>query len=329
MNKLVSTIVLTLSLMPSAYADSLTITTGGAGGTYTDFGNDIAAVAKSNGINLDVVPSDGSIENLERILGYQGWDEGKYYQLAIIQEDALTAIRAHAKGHDLLEDIVRKVAVIMPLYDEELHIVAKRNRRVEGARLERFNQLEDLTFATGPRRSGTHVTYQLLADLMGIDTVPLKSVETQSVVALDQVKEDDLDAALYVAGAPVGLYQENIGNEDDLTLLEIDPSESFFAMKDNPYKSTTIGPEEYPWLAEAKNTISVSSLLVAYDYSDGANCEAIRRLTAAVLANLDKLRSKPIHHKKWAQVDPARGKDRDDLSKCAQPALDEYLSAKR
>src|SRR5438046_9302037 len=63
---LISVVALSLTVGPVALAlaADMGVMTGSEKGTYYQFGLDIQALGKSNGINLSVYPSKGSVENI-------------------------------------------------------------------------------------------------------------------------------------------------------------------------------------------------------------------------------------------------------------------------
>ena len=97
------------------------IVTASARGTYIQIGRDIAAyVAPQADINLDVLPSAGSAENVRRLRYEAG------VKFAIVQSDVYQAFLDQAAGGNAeASNIIRPLRVIMPLYNEEIYFAVR------------------------------------------------------------------------------------------------------------------------------------------------------------------------------------------------------------
>jgi TRAP-type uncharacterized transport system substrate-binding protein len=93
-------------------AVELKIVTASTRGTYIQIGRDIASiVAPSANIDLDVLPSAGSAENVRRLRYEPG------VKFAIVQSDVYQAFLDQAAGGNAeANKIIRPLRVIMPLY---------------------------------------------------------------------------------------------------------------------------------------------------------------------------------------------------------------------
>lgn len=310
------TLGLSLALASPALATDLRISTGGESGTYIQIGKDIKRLVGEHGLQLNVESSQGSVQNLKRLLGYEGRDEGKYYQLAIIQEDVLADLKIAAKGNKTLSDIAGRVKVVLPLYNEEVHIFARKDSEAT-----EMSHLIGTPISAGESLSGTYLTARLLFGLAGIPWDEEQNEPLGKEQGIDSLKSGLVDALFYVAGVPADLPSNYIKPEDELKLLEI-TNNNIFENTESPYVKVEIKKETYPWLENDVQTAAVRSLLVAFDYKKGENCEAIGKLTGLILENLDYL--KEAGHKKWNEVDPKSALDRNDLYECARPAYASY-----
>lgn len=296
----------------AAFAADLVITTGGSTGTYIEFGRNIKDVALKAGVDIEVVESFGSVHNLERLLGYEGADEGKFYQLAIVQEDVLADLRNAAEGNQTLERIVDKIQVVLPLYDEEVHIYVR-----DGEGISDLTDLNDLVIGAGKPGSGTYMTARFLHRLSGLKWQEDLYEQHGGDDGLALLKDFKMDAMFHVVGAPSKMGKENVVPEDSLTLAAItDPV--IFETPGSPYRPAVLDSKVYPWLTKPVQTAAVGSVLVAYAYK-GENCELIERVTRAILENLTEL--KRNGHPKWKNVDPAAAASRD-LYECARRAFE-------
>src|ERR1700761_1065833 len=97
------------------------IVTGPERGTYIQFGNDLSKwVAQPAGIDLEVVASKGSAENVQRMRFEPG------VKLALVQSDVYQAYIDMANaGNPDAGTTIRPLRLIMPLYDEEINVVVR------------------------------------------------------------------------------------------------------------------------------------------------------------------------------------------------------------
>ena len=94
--------------------------TGGPKGTYYQFELNLQELAQRAGIDLRVDNSKGSVENI-----YAVYQKPKT-QLGIVQSDALAFI-AQVENNPVLKRIAQKTRMAFPLYNEELHLLGKKN----------------------------------------------------------------------------------------------------------------------------------------------------------------------------------------------------------
>src|SRR5262249_14640333 len=116
-------------------AADLGIITGGEKGTYYQFGLNLQQLMESKGTNLSVHNSKGSIENVYAV--YQRPN----VQLGIVQSDVLAFV-ARVQTDPVLKRIAKKTRMVFPLYNEEIHILARRG-------ITDFDDLADRRAAVG------------------------------------------------------------------------------------------------------------------------------------------------------------------------------------
>jgi len=184
--------------------------------------------------------------------------------------------------------VAKKIKMVFPLYNEELHIVARKG-------ITDFNDLSDRRVAVGEDGSGTYLTAKLLFEVSGIK--PKVMVNIGADEALMQLKQAKIDAMFYVAGAPVKLFTENIKQEDNLELLPV---------MNNPildfYPGAQIPAGTYAWQDKPVNTLAVKAVLISYDFElKSGNCENVGRFAQVLSDNLDRLIQNG--HPKWKEVD--------------------------
>ncbi len=277
-----------------SFAWDLAVITGGKKGTYYQFGLNLQALALSSDIKLDVYNSKGSIENL-----YAVYKRPKT-QLGIVQSDVLAFV-SRIQTDPVLKRIAKKIKMVFPLYNEEIHLVGR-------ADLTDFDDLADKKVAIGKEGSGTYLTAKLLFEVSDVRPAELVAVGTTD--ALSQLKAGTIDAMFYVAGYPVKLFNEDVTEQDGLALIPI-LNKSILEF----YPRGNIPANTYPWQPDAVDTAAVKAVLVSFNFRK-ANCEAVGEFAQLLNANIEWLRMNG--HAKWKSVDlefPLRGWDQYDCVK--------------
>lgn len=273
---------------------SMGMVTGGAKGTYYQFGLNLKKLVEQNGIKLNVANSNGSVENVFAVY------KRPNTQMGIVQSDVLAFV-AKVQTDPVLQKIAKKIKMIYPLYNEEVHLLGRRD-------IEDFDDLEGKRVAIGQEGSGTYLTAKLLFEVSNIQ--PAAMITTGGSEALSQLKAGEVDAMFYVAGYPVKLFSEQVTGEDDLALLPI-LNKGIIEF----YPKTEIPAETYAWQMEAVKSIAVKSVLISYDFRM-ANCQNVGRFADLLESNLDWL--KENGHSKWDSVDleyPLKGWEQYDCVK--------------
>lgn len=275
-------------------AVKLAIMTGGEKGTYYQFGLNLKDLAKTHGITLQVNLSTGSIENLYAV--YQR----PYTQMGIVQSDVLAFV-ARVQTDPVLKRIATKTRMIFPLYNEEIHLLGRRELRD-------FDDLADKRVAIGKEGSGTYLTARLLFEVSEIRPREMISIGTSE--ALSQLKSGGIDAMFYVAGYPVKLFAEDVFEGDQLALLPIS-NKSITEF----YPSASIPANTYRWQQNTVNTVAVKAVLVSFNFRR-ANCEFVGEFSKNIYENMDWLIQNG--HSKWKSVDldfPLKGWEQYDCVK--------------
>ena len=165
---------------------AFTIATGPSDGTYFQIAQDIKNLALKDRIELQVMPTKGSFENIE-LLG-----TGKV-DLAIVQLDALRFTSEIAKQQQGL-DVFDSIKVVLNLYPEEIHILAKDKD------IQSFYNLEGKRVSVGVQGGGTALTAAVLFSVYDIKANVAHDTFEDAVKKMDQGM---LDAVVFVGGAPV------------------------------------------------------------------------------------------------------------------------------
>ena len=254
-------------------AAALTIATGSTEGTYFRIAQDIKEVAGKVGVELSIISTNGSFENIN-LLG-----KGKT-DLAIVQKDALNYF-ADVMKEEGGKNIFRSVKVILNLYPEEVHVITN-NRAISS-----FRDLEGKRVSVGAENSGSLLTGEML---LRAYKVKAKKLHYQPDRAVGQLRKGELDAMIFVGGAPVSAFKK-LGNQFRIVRLpENDDLEKMYQRK-------ILGKDFYSWAKADTATYAVPSVIVTLARKDEKYITDLGRLVLAILSNKGKLESSG--HPKW------------------------------
>ncbi len=278
----------------------LGMVTGGPKGTYYQFGLNLERLVQGAGIDLNVHNSNGSVENIYAVY------KRPHTQMGIVQSDVLAFV-AKVQTDPVLKRIAKKIKMVYPLYNEEVHLLGKKEIRD-------FEDLEGRRVAIGKEGSGSYLTARLLFEVSGIR--PAETVAIGASYALDRLKRGEVDAMFYVAGYPVKLFTEEVSSADNLALLPIlNKNITEF------YAKTSIPGNTYPWQERVTDTVAIKSVLVSFNFRM-ANCDNVGKFALEVANNIEWL--KQNGHPKWNSVDlnyPLKGWEQYDCVQKYQTGL--------
>ena len=275
-------VLVAASLAGVAAGTDLGLITGAEGGTYYQFGQDLRRLLKAHGINLTVHPSNGTVDNIYAVSQRAG------VQLAIVQSDLLAFV-GDQHANPALARIAQGIRLVFPLYDEEVHVLARRE-------LGTLDALTGKRVAIGREGSGTYLTARLLFKLAGI--TPAEVVASDGAEALSRLRTGAIDAMVSVIAQPIGRFRTDVKAEDGLALMPITEPPIL-----DRYAAAEIPAGTYSWQTTPVRTVATRAVLVAYDVRR-RECESIGRLAQHVSAGLDWLVTNG--HPQWKRVDLAQ-----------------------
>jgi TRAP transporter TAXI family solute receptor len=301
---LVGVLLLLGSADPVRAANELGLITGGERGTYYQFGLNLQRLVKQSGTDLNVYNSKGSIENVYAVYQKPGT------QMGIVQSDVLAFV-ARVQSDPVLKRIAKKTKLVFPLYNEEIHILGRKE-------ITEFDDLADRRVAIGRQGSGTYLTARLLFKVSEVAPKEMVLIDTDE--ALAALKAGHIDAMFYVAGFPVKLLSEGVTAADNLALVPI-TNKSITEF----YPRAEIPAGTYPWQPQVLSTVAVKAVLISFDFRR-RDCELVGQFAQTVSSNLGWLVKNG--HPKWKSVDldaPLKGWEQYDcvakyLRKPGQPA---------
>ncbi|TMJ56114.1 MAG: TRAP transporter substrate-binding protein [Alphaproteobacteria bacterium] len=256
--------------------------TGRAPGISVRIAEDLANII-DDGATRRVLPlvGKGSLQNLTDLKLLRG-----IIDLAILQTDVLD----YARQANYFPGIETWVSYIAKLYNEEFHLLARRD--VKGVE-DLANQKVNLDL----RGAGTATTASRLFDLLKIAVTP--TYDDQEV-ALGKLRRGEIAALAFVAGKPAPLFC-NIAAEEGLHFLAVPLNPAITAA----YVPTRLSAQDYPGLVPGDrpvDTVAIGTVLAAANLQYGS--ERYRNLVNFVDAFFTgfQLLLEPGHHPKWQEV---------------------------
>jgi TRAP transporter TAXI family solute receptor len=262
-------------------ANTVTLISGTIGGTYVQFGADLASVL-DDGNKLRVLPivGRGSVQSVADILFLQGVD------LGIVRADTLDYLER--KG--FAKDIKKQFTYVTKLYNEEVHVIASKS-------VHNLKELDGKTISVDLPNGGTFVTALTMFERLGMKP---KVVYVEQRIALEKMRAGEIDAVIVVGGKPyksVGAFKD-----DRFHMVPVDYSKSL----QSDYLPATLTAADYPNLISKEegqvDTIAVPAVLAAYNWAP--NTDRYRKLALFVDAFFTKFPTfqNPPFHPKWKEV---------------------------
>jgi TRAP transporter TAXI family solute receptor len=265
----------------------LVIVAGRPPGTYHAVAKDIETllerVVPQEGLDLDVIPSRGALQNVLEVFEHESID------LGLTQLDTLAYLSAFGNDDEDARRLSEAIQVVLPLYEEEVHLLARPG----------IGGLADLAgkrVGIGEAGSGTMATALVLLRLARV--TPAQLVPVDSLRGLALLRSGALDAQFAVVGRPSRLLAEQVVAGDGVALVPVRlppaPGDEFVTRL---YPVATIPGGTYAWQAGGVETLAVRSAIIM---TGTARCDAIGALARAVHDNLGWLRQNG--HEKWKSV---------------------------
>jgi branched-chain amino acid transport system substrate-binding protein len=261
-------------------ANTVSMMTGAFGGTYEQFGADLASVL-DDGDNLRLLPivGRGSVQAVADILFLKGVD------LGIVRADTLDYIEK--KGY--ASNIKKQFNFIAKLYNEEMHVVAAKS-------IGSLADLDGKAVAVGSANGGTFVTAITIFDRLNIKPHLLY---LEQRVALEKLKKGEIDAVIAVEGKPLSEIAQIDGANLHLVPVE------YVKQLQADYLPTQLTSDDYPNLiapGQSVDTVAVSAVLAAYNWAPST--DRYRRLSLFVDKFFTKVKAlqRPPFHPKWREV---------------------------
>jgi TRAP-type uncharacterized transport system substrate-binding protein len=268
---------------------TVSVITAPVGGAWAPMGSDMARVL-DDGDNLRVLPiiGRGSVQNLVDVMLLKGVDMG------FMVSDAIDFFSKEYQ----VPNLDKRVAYIVPLYNNDLHVVARTEiktiRDLAGKKIMSERNLGYFSVRT---------IFDRLKISADVDS------QTDDALGLQKLLRGEADAWIVSAGkiAPIA---RNIKNEEGKFHLVSVPYETVL---EDLYLPSSITNAEYPNLVapgERVDTVAAPVLLMVYNWPEGS--ERYNRLAKFVDAFFTKINQfhEPSRHPKWHDTNltaPVRG----------------------
>ena len=261
-------------------ANTVTLISGTIGGTYVQFGADLASVL-DDGNKLRVLPivGRGSVQSVADILFLQGVD------LGIVRADTLDYLEK--KG--FAKDIKKQFTYVTKLYNEEMYVISSKS-------VTNISQLNGKKVSVDLPNGGTFVTAAIVFERLGIKP---NFLYIEQRIAMEKMRAGEIDAVIAVGGKP---YKSvSAFNDNRFHLVPVDYSRPL----QTDYLPATLTSKDYPNLiaeGDKVDTIAVPAVLAAYNWAP--NTDRYRKLALFVDAFFTKFPTfqNPPFHPKWKEV---------------------------
>jgi uncharacterized protein len=268
------------------------IVTGRPNGTDFAFAHEISTVLATGQetgprgeVALRILPmvGKGGIQNVRDVLTLPGAD------MSIAPTILLDRLRASKE----LGDISKSLVYIAPLFQEELHILARPEIRTVA-------DLAGRRVNLGEEDSGMEI---LARDILSRLGVKAREINVDQIAAAEGMRNGDIAATVFITGKPAR-WLERYAREDGFHLVPVPHISSL----GEDYLPTTFTHQDYASLIatdERIATLAVGSVLIAYNAP--RTSERYQRLETFVNAFFSRISEfeSPARHPKWKELNVA------------------------
>jgi len=264
----------------AAGAGTVALETEDATGASQRFVEDIASLADDDAVRrvLPVV-GKGSLQNLADL------GQLSMVDAAIVQTDVVD----HARAHKLYPGVDR-ITYITKLYNEELHLLARRD-------ITSLSDLAGQPVNFDVRSGGTAVTAGRLFELLKI---AVKPANDDTETALTKLRNGEIAALALVAGKPAAPFR-SLDGKDGLHFLAVPIDPATTAV----FVPTRLTAADYPRLVppgQGIDTVAVGAVLAVADLDPlSVRYRAVGKFVDRFFTEFDAL-VEDGHHPKWREV---------------------------
>lgn len=243
---------LAMTVTSTAFAQNISVATGGTGGVYYPMGGGLAAVLSKHvpGMQATAEVTGGSVDNLNLIAS------GKPYVGFSMVDAALDASKGEGKFSGRKVDM----RTLLVLYPNRMHVVS-----VDGTGVKTMADLKGKRVSTGSPGSATEVMALRLIEASGLD--PNKDMTRERLGVAESVnalKDKKIQAFFWVGGLPTAAVTD-LASTPGVKIQMIDHSAAVAAMNKkygNLYYADTIPKSVYAGMAADNKIASVANVLL-------------------------------------------------------------------
>jgi uncharacterized protein len=251
---------------------SLSILTGGTGGTYYPLGGAMASIIEDEtDYKASAQSSGASAENMSTLKNGDA-------EIAFTQTD----IASYALNGELMFEgnKVDNVQAIGTLYPETVQIITTKDSGIDSV-----EDLKGKTVSVGAPGSGVNANAQQILEIYGLSFDDIKAQNLSFDESTDGIQSGSIDAAFITAGTPTGAV-EALAAQKDVKVVPISADKAKELMEKYPYYAEDTVPAGTYGIDEDVATVAVKAMLVVRDDLDE---ETVYNITKAIFENTDKI----------------------------------------
>ena len=240
--------------------------TGGTGGTYFAYGNELKDVAKQDSnIDMSIQMSAGSAANIRLI-------ENNIVDMAIVQNDTLTD--AFGGKGEFEGNPIKKTKAVAGLYTENYQIVV--NKKLQ---LNSVENLKGLRVSVGEEGSGVLKNAKNILKAYGLTVNDIDVRYLSFDDAATALKNGEIDAFFVTAATPTKAIADLANSNVPIDILSLDDrAVRFLENSYDGYSVTTIKSGTYKGINKDITTVGVMAVLVANENVSANHIDAILNL---------------------------------------------------
>lgn len=245
----------------------VTIATGSASGPYFTIGSALAKRYEDKlGINASVLTTDGSVENM-------GLVEAGKADMAFAMSDAVTFAY---RGTGVVKEM-KDLQAMAGLYLNCVQIIA-----LQGSSIHSISDLKGKRVGVGAPESGVEVNARMLLEALGITYQDIQPEYLSYTEAMEQLKNQTIDAAFFTSGLPNPTVTE-LTKSKPVTIVPIRMEEVRKLREMYPFfQMTEIPAGTYQNEAAIPTAATVNVMLVRKDLDE----ELVYKLTKELFESL-------------------------------------------
>ena len=285
-NRLAIAALIATSSMSAMAQTQLKVSTGAASGTYSRMFKEFSAVCKDQIMQIEV-PSTGSVQNMDRILGNE-------VNAAIVQTDALFH---RARNEDL-----SNVKTLFSLHPEEVHVITLKESMIKeggiagiGAKPIQLDSVTSLGGRAVAAWGGSYITAQVIR----LQTeIPFNVVEVADFKAAKTALDKGQIAAIVMVGGQPMADVQSLGIQYKLMSFP----EATAAKLKSVYVPAKLNYSNMGSGGQGVQTVATEALFVTRAYKTPKYVESLAALRGCFKSTVDELSETTGTHKKWASV---------------------------